>query len=175
MLTLSTTFLAVAAVLFIILQINEAKGLVIVSGSMQPEIPAGSYVLTHTQAANDVEVGDVVAVKLDDGSNIIHRVVHVATSADGTTTLRLKGDANSSEDPDSYVASTVFRPILTIPELGRAVIMAEKIKDSAVSNPWILLGFGSGVLLMGLSVHRSPVRTSVTPHRVLRRSEEYRN
>ena len=73
------------------------------TGSMEPEIPARSYILVEKSDAKNIKVGDVIIFRSDDpsiyGSLNAHRVVEIL--ADGREFLT-KGDHNPA--PDNYTA-----------------------------------------------------------------------
>ena len=70
---------------------------VVLGGSMEPMLSLGDFTFTQKVEPAEVDVGDVVAVRVD---SIVytHRVVN-KTESDEAILFRLKGDAN--EDPDS--------------------------------------------------------------------------
>ena len=125
-----------------------ASGLIVVSGSMEPAISTGSYVVARPVAASTVEVGDIVSVRSQDGRSIIHRVVSVDDGPEDTMLLRLQGDANNAIDDEVYVASSVLSPVTTIPGLGYAMAYAVDAKKLVTANPALPLGVAVGVGLL---------------------------
>ncbi len=95
------------------------RPVVVISGSMEPGLPVGSMVFTRQADASTVKVGEIVTVPRNDGSTgkITHRVIDASTS-DGVTTLRLKGDANDIEDPVPYQVEQVGEFLFHVPGLG---------------------------------------------------------
>lgn len=92
---------------------------IVISGSMEPNMPVGALVLVTDTPSTEVEVGDVVTVKRLDGAGLVtHRVAEISSGANGTTQLILKGDANASADPQPYQVSNVGKVFLTVPLLG---------------------------------------------------------
>ena len=74
--------------------------------------------LTVQVEAKDLVPGDVVSVKREDSSVLItHRVVSTTQpeSAGNRTSLILKGDANSSQDPLPYEVATAQKVLVTVP------------------------------------------------------------
>lgn len=70
---------------------------VVISGSMEPNIPTGSVAVVNQNILfDDVKNGDVIVFRYND-MNIIHRVVD-ETVIDGEKHLKTKGDANRSDD-----------------------------------------------------------------------------
>lgn len=110
------------------------------SGSMGPDIPAGSLGLARTVDATDVAVGDVVSVANSDGVRVTHRVVEAEPTGSGSVSLTLKGDTNPEPDPQPYVADEVDRVFLDVPWLGRVAAW--------MSSPWAM--FLSGLVVAGV-------------------------
>lgn len=71
--------------------------LIIRSGSMAPTIPIGAAVVLSPEPA-DVQPGEVVAMRLDNGAVFTHRVTRLA-SLGGVPYIETKGDANRDVDP----------------------------------------------------------------------------
>jgi signal peptidase len=71
--------------------------LIIRSGSMVPTIPIGAAVVL-SPGAGDLQPGDVVAMRLDNGAVFTHRITRLA-SLGGVSYIETKGDANRDVDP----------------------------------------------------------------------------
>lgn len=101
------------------------RPIIVISGSMAPGIPVGSMIFVRTVSATEVRVGDIVTVPRNDGGKgeITHRVVLVSAEG-GKTVLRLKGDANSIEDPLPYRSDTAGKFLFHIPEAGTLALAA---------------------------------------------------
>ncbi len=84
---------------------------VVLSGSMEPEIPVGSLVyIDRRTKAEEIRAGDVIAYHLGEKAAVLHRVIRVEKSEGYFTT---KGDANQAEDPGEvsfgqYMGKLVF-------------------------------------------------------------------
>jgi signal peptidase I len=99
----------------------KASFVVFRTGSMEPQYPVGALSLTVQVQAEDLVPGDVVSVKREDSTVLItHRVVSVTPpdSAGHRTSLILKGDANSSQDPLPYEVATAQKVLVTVPVVG---------------------------------------------------------
>lgn len=74
----------------------------VATGSMEPEIPVGSLLLSKATPLAQIKTGDVVCfVSMEPpttGRVITHRVVSITTKTDGTILLETRGDANLSAD-----------------------------------------------------------------------------
>ncbi|HKS02337.1 MAG TPA: signal peptidase I [Arthrobacter sp.] len=128
---IALTFVALLGLLCILALILgfvfKASFVVFRTGSMEPQYPVGALSLTVQVAAEDLVPGDVVSVKREDSSVLItHRVVSTTPpeAAGGRTSLILKGDANSSQDPLPYEVATAQKVLVTVPVVGSWVMTA---------------------------------------------------
>ena len=65
---------------------------VVLTGSMEPNVPAGSFAIIHEQ--DNYEVGDVITYNHYTGRSVTHRIIEI----DGDT-IKTQGDANRVSDP----------------------------------------------------------------------------
>ena len=97
----------------------------VLTGSMNPSIPAGSVVVVTPQSPRDIRIGQVITYQIpaEDHRIVSHRVVKVTDPGDHPV-IQTKGDANNGPDPWLARISdrTVWRVRFTIPMLGRAII-----------------------------------------------------
>lgn len=90
--------------------------LIVMTGSMEPEIKSGDIIICKQIDSDEVKVDDVIAFFDPDsheGSVLTHRVIELVNE-DGTLSYRTKGDANNSADrslvpADSLVGLYQFR------------------------------------------------------------------
>jgi signal peptidase len=96
----------------------------VISGSMEPKIGKGSFVLTRPVEAEEIDIGDVIVFRhtvpgeQTEQKFIIHRVID---TGDGTW-FQTKGDAN--EKPDAFVVpahDVIGQVCFHLPYLGRAL------------------------------------------------------
>ena len=74
--------------------------LIVLTGSMEPQIMEGDLIICHTADASDVKTGDVIAFFDPDGNGtsvLTHRVIEVIDE-NGSLSFRTQGDANDSAD-----------------------------------------------------------------------------
>ncbi len=74
--------------------------LIVLTGSMEPQIKDGDLIIVRQIDGEDVEVGDVIAFfdpESTSNSVLTHRVMEVL-SENGSLSFRTKGDANNTED-----------------------------------------------------------------------------
>jgi len=122
------------------------KPLVVVSGSMEPEIMTGDLLIDTRVPADSLAVGDVVSLPSELTDRIVtHRIQAIRPAGDGAYLVTLKGDANEFSDALDYtVEGMVWRPALQLPGWGNAVL---RLSTPAVAIP-LLAGL---VGLVGLA------------------------
>lgn len=87
------------------------RPMLVVSGSMEPTLPIGSFVVTEAVTAEEVEAGDVVGYWTGNqfiGINpiILHRVIAITEEG-----YLLKGDNNEAADPVVAPEQIIYRVI----------------------------------------------------------------
>lgn len=121
--------LGLACILSLVLGLFfKASFVVFRTGSMEPLYPVGALSLTVQVTAKDLVPGDVVSVRRDAATALVtHRVVAVdPPSVEGATaSLRLRGDANTSDDPLPYEVATAQKVLITVPGLGAWVMASQ--------------------------------------------------
>lgn len=74
--------------------------LIVLTGSMEPEINDGDMIIVKQINGNDVKLNDVIAFYDPDGNGqsiLTHRVIEIINDEDGLS-FRTKGDANNTDD-----------------------------------------------------------------------------
>ena len=104
---------------------GQIKPLVVITGSMEPQIGVDALVISHPVPATEVKVGDVASLPSPRGGEVLvtHRVRSIERVAGGLE-FTMRGDANGTDDPRPYpVALTdqVWQPWIVIPEAGGVV------------------------------------------------------
>ncbi|WP_426987523.1 signal peptidase I [Pseudarthrobacter sp. Y6] len=149
-----TTALFVAAVAaFLLLAVGPRvlgyQTSTMLTGSMAPLINPGDVVVTAPTAVSDIRAGDIITyhIPVEDHRMETHRVTEVLTSADGTTAVRTKGDANNGVDPWTATlnGATVDRHVLTVPYVGQVI---RTLRQPVVLNT--LMYGAPAVLVIGL-------------------------
>lgn len=110
-----------SGVLWVAHAVGWVQPLVVISGSMQPEIMKGDLLLALPTAADDLAVGDIASLPNPaTGVLVTHRIVSI--EADGADrVIEMAGDANDVTDPAPYLVaagSPVWHPVVTIPKAG---------------------------------------------------------
>ena len=98
----ATVMIALIVLLVVVPRVVGGEPYTILTGSMTPLMPPGTVVVTKPVPFSEVRVGDVVTYQIKSGEPAVvtHRVTAVDL-ADGTTTLRTQGDANSAADQET--------------------------------------------------------------------------
>lgn len=110
-----TTIIILSGVLFVGLFLYGIQPYVVESGSMEPEIKTGSVCFVNKNAKyEEIQVGDIIAFKLDSGAFATHRVNNITSEG-----IETKGDANSTVDNVITTrANFVGKNIFSIPKAG---------------------------------------------------------
>ncbi|WP_342433270.1 signal peptidase I [Neobacillus sp. FSL H8-0543] len=121
--------------------------LIVLSGSMEPEIKTGSIItIKHVDDKKLLNDGDVITFKAENNPRtyITHRIVEVQ-KVQNTVHYITKGDNNSSEDPFSVNAESVVGVYngFTIPFAGKliAFFQSGSVPIYLLIIPGILTGF----------------------------------
>jgi signal peptidase len=127
--TVSTVLAVVAVAAFLFLAIGPRflgyQTSTMLTGSMAPLINPGDVVVSVPTPVSSLRTGDIITYKIpvEDQRVETHRIVELKRSANGSTTLRTKGDANNGADPwqATIQGDTVDVHKATVPYLGTAI------------------------------------------------------
>jgi signal peptidase len=91
---------AILAIAVLIPRIGGATPYVVLTGSMRPGMPPGTFVVVKPVSAANVGVGSVVTYQLKSGEPdvVTHRVVSMGFDGKGHRVFRTQGDANDAPD-----------------------------------------------------------------------------
>jgi signal peptidase len=138
------TLVPATVVLLVLAHVLGWSAMVVHSGNMEPRVPVGSLVLAQQISWQDVRVGDAIALQRGSGSGpvtLLQRVVALS-DRDGRRSAELKGDANSTPDPEpAALTQPVDRSVLVVPRAGYAISAVR-----AAAQPTRLLLTGGGLL-----------------------------
>ena len=85
---------------------------VVLSGSMEPAIPAGGVVFVRPIEPAEIREGNIIMYTSRDGTNLVtHRVVRVESDAASGLRFVTRGDANRDPDPNPIPARQVVGTI----------------------------------------------------------------
>lgn len=129
-----TVVLAFAAI--IIPAITGAQTYTVLTRSMEPAYPPGTYLVVRPTPTDELKLGDVITYQLKSGRPevVTHRITEVAASGDGERRFTTKGDNNAVADPEQ-VKPVQIRGSLwyAIPYLG----WATGLRGESSSSVWI--------------------------------------
>lgn len=111
-LSLAVVGLVVLLILFVVITKGQPKGLIVRTGSMEPTIPVGSFIIVVPD--NEYRLGDIVTFR--QGENLVtHRII-----GNENVQFQTKGDANSVSDTKLLDPSMIVGKLwYSIPGLGR--------------------------------------------------------
>jgi signal peptidase I len=100
------------------------KVMVVISGSMEPDVPMGAAVIIRPVSPDSVGPGDVITFHPIGVSELeSHRIVAIK-HVDGVLFYQTKGDANAQTDPNLAPASGLVGRVVTVmPGVGRVMLV----------------------------------------------------
>jgi signal peptidase len=134
--------LAVVALAVVVPRVAGGTPYTVLTGSMQPEMPPGTLVVTRPVDPADISIGTVVTYQLRSGEPdvVTHRVVGVGVDGAGELVFRTQGDANDVADerpvhPDQIRGEQWY----AVPYVGRlGLLIGSDVRDLLVP----IAGFG---------------------------------
>lgn len=123
-----------------------AEGITVLTNSMEPKYPAGTFLIVEPASANSLEVGEIITYQLKSGQPdlVTHRIIGFGTTEAGDTTFLTQGDNNSLADEEAVLPVQVRGELLyAVPWVGYIATLAGRSRDGLV--PWI----AAGLLLYG--------------------------
>jgi signal peptidase len=143
LLAMILTVLASLVVARLVPAITGGPTYVVGGGSMEPTIPIGAVVVDLPVAASDLQVGDVVSVKVGPQQALFTHRITRTLERDGAVWIQTKGDANPTPDPSIIPATAVAGRVSTvIPYLGYPIQLLSSLAGVA-----FLLSIGLVTLL----------------------------
>lgn len=149
--------LALVALLLVTVVVPRLAGAApytVLTGSMRPDLPPGTFIAVRPVDPAEVGVGSVITYQRESGRPevVTHRVVSQAVAADGTPLFRTRGDANGAADP-GWVRPVQLRGEVwySVPHVGRvSALLTEDRRDLVVRGLALgLLAYGVVMLLSG--------------------------
>ena len=121
----------------------------LLSGSMSPNLPVGSIVITQQVATTELHAGQIVKLPLPDSSaQYVHRIISTNSGELGVQ-LTTKGDNNPAQDPWTLEVTSKETPVViaSIPLVGYLTAFT--------GNFWVQMGLvGLVALLIGSALVR---------------------
>lgn len=142
--TVTTVLVGCAVVLVMLLVGVELFGIdtyIVLSGSMEPEIPTGS--LIYVTEADELNENDVITFRLSEGTVVTHRIIEIVEDH-GELLYKTKGDANDVSDGGMVSEAQILgTPIFTIPMLG---YLASYLQSK--SGFYMVIAIGAVIVLL---------------------------
>ncbi|WP_313816475.1 signal peptidase I [Citricoccus sp.] len=168
--TLSFGFLCVSAlaaiVLIIIPLVSGSQTYSVLTNSMAPSYPAGTFLVVKPTPADALQVGDVITFQMESGRPevITHRITALTAGQNGERLLITQGDNNDEVDPqpvqDIQVRGTLMYAVPYVGFLASALGQTDRggmITALAVA----LIAFGAVTMIRGAIHHRRETRDGV--------------
>ncbi len=124
-----TVLPAAAAGVFFVLFFTTFRPFVVLSGSMEPEIRAGSICFVNVRASYDeIEEGDIIAFRSSTGMSVTHRAVAVTEAG-----VETKGDANDTSDGITTTGENfIGKTTASVPYLGYGVMFLKTARGKVL-------------------------------------------
>lgn len=124
--------------LFVGSRTGVVQPVVVISGSMTPDIQPGDLLIATPTPIEQLQPGTVATIRSAETKNFVtHRVVSVVTEGD-TYAVTMKGDANDIIDDETYLIAAgteVWLPKVTVPAGGR---IAANLTNQRVAIPALI-------------------------------------
>ena len=110
-------------------RLGGIQSFVVLSGSMEPKIPAGSIIFT--QKSQSYKIGDVISYR-NGNSTVTHRIIHGEVN-NNSFSYYTKGDANNSIDSEVVAQKDVLgKSIFFVPLVGKFVLFLKSFPGYAL-------------------------------------------
>ncbi|GEL99529.1 signal peptidase I [Cellulomonas terrae] len=143
-------------------KLGYIQPLVVISGSMEPGIMTRDLLVDVPTPTSDLRVGDVASIFNPITQNLVtHRIVSIEPMGGSTWEIRMKGDANASEDGGAYVVGDrVWTPAVQVTGGGNVI--------ATMTNRSVVVPIAVTILaLIGLTVLPRPEDDDDVPTPVL--------
>ena len=105
-------FLLLSLVMAFFFGLLPFSPLAVATGSMEPSVSVGDAVVVCRTDPDRLQVGDVIAYRLD-GQTVVHRIVQMQQTGEGTV-LQTQGDANNAPDTAPVQAAQVVGRVAAV-------------------------------------------------------------
>lgn len=157
---LTVSFLLLTGIGLAVLRMEGICPYIVLSGSMEPGIPAGGIVFTDTGRKNPSE-GEVITYRMKEGL-VTHRIVRKEKNFYVT-----KGDVNRGEDPVPVEPSRILGTVLfSLPFLGYLFSGLQRTHPAFLILIIIVLSFFSDIPRISTSKSSSKKGERVSGHAV---------
>ncbi len=104
----------------------------VVTGSMEPTIPTGSFILVRRTAPDEIATRDIIMFTSDDpsvpeGFPVTHRVIAIENNEFGQRVFTTQGDANSMQDSYPVEEEDVIGVVISSSKwIGEVIAFSQK-------------------------------------------------
>ena len=156
--------LALAAVTIVLPAAVGGMPLSVLTGSMRPNLPPGTLVVTKPTPAEEIGVGDVITYQLESGQAtlVTHRVIERSVnSADGEISFITQGDNNNTPDAEPV------RPVQTRGTVWYAIPYLGWVNQAVSSDTrsWAIPALAIALFIYAAWTFTSGVREKIAQRR----------
>lgn len=154
-----------AAILIVVPAATGSRTYTVLTNSMAPKFPPGTFMVMKPVAFENIQHGDVITFQLHSGRPEVetHRVVGFSATQQGEKTLLTRGDNNGANDPDPVRAIQLKGELFyAVPYVG---LVANALGNSD-RNTWTiiaavaLIGYGTITVYKSVRKGRAGNRTA---------------
>jgi len=116
----------------------------VLTGSMSPEIEAGSVIMVKKADPHQLREQDVITFMAGPDTVVTHRITGIVPDGEDPSILRFRTRGDANQVDDMYLVhenNVIGTPVLTVPLLGYVVNFVSQ-------PPGIFVAFGAVVLLL---------------------------
>ena len=119
------------------------SGMIVLTESMQSEIPKGSLVITKTVEAETLQIGDDITYMANQTTSVTHRIVGINENYENTGQRAFQTQGIMNAQPDS-------QPVPAVNVVGKVVFHSETlgVVASFIGSCWPLLLFALAVVFV---------------------------
>lgn len=137
--------LGLAAILIFVPAAGGATPLTVLTSSMEPHLPPGTFIVVRPTPVDDIHIGSVVTYQIESGKPevITHRVVEIRSESNGSVSFITKGDNNDDADPKPVIPEQIKGTLwYSVPLIG---YLATAVNGQ--SRSWLVPVAGVGLLI----------------------------
>jgi signal peptidase len=158
--------LAIGVFAVVVPAVTGSATYTILTSSMKPNLPPGTFVVVQPRAAADLHVGDIITYQLVSGKPevVTHRIVKVMVDSNASRAFIVKGDNNAVADLKPVRPAQIKGKVwYAIPFVGWiASLRSTSLGLFALGIAgWALLLYGASIVLLALGRRLSQNRTNL--------------
>ena len=119
------------------------SGMIVLTESMQSEIPKGSLVITKTVEPETLQIGDDITYMANQTTSVTHRIIGIIENYENTGQRAFQTQGIMNDQPDS-------QPVPAVNVVGKVVFHSETlgVVASFIGSCWPLLLFALAVVFV---------------------------